>query len=239
MANTTNLNLEKPLGTDQALVSVINSNSDKIDAFAGTTNQALSNFTSTTPTAITDFNSAITPGYYRAGSTAANAPTSGYWTVSVFPFSPGDLAQLALEVNLRIVYIRTLHDSTTWTTWQELALKSNMTERASLWAGSLLDGDSVTFSESLSNFVYALLVFHTNQEYATQLIPTANISSSGIKITQLMSGANNSGQQTFPLPYNGMQIVNLALTGVSDVQRAHNNVNYTVKLSNVYGIMRK
>lgn len=41
MANTTNLNLEKPLDTDQALISVINSNSDKIDAYAGSTNQAL------------------------------------------------------------------------------------------------------------------------------------------------------------------------------------------------------
>ncbi len=43
MANTTNLNLAKPAGTDKALVSVLNSNSDKIDAWAGTTNQALSN----------------------------------------------------------------------------------------------------------------------------------------------------------------------------------------------------
>lgn len=42
MANTTNLNLEKPIGTDQALVSVINSNMDKIDNYAGSTNQALS-----------------------------------------------------------------------------------------------------------------------------------------------------------------------------------------------------
>lgn len=40
MANTTNLDLVKPAGTDKALVSVINANSDKIDAFAGTTNQA-------------------------------------------------------------------------------------------------------------------------------------------------------------------------------------------------------
>lgn len=41
MANTTNLDLVKPAGTDKALVSVINANSDKIDSFAGTTNQAL------------------------------------------------------------------------------------------------------------------------------------------------------------------------------------------------------
>lgn len=38
MANTPNINLVKPLGTDKALVSVINDNSDKIDAFAGSVN---------------------------------------------------------------------------------------------------------------------------------------------------------------------------------------------------------
>ena len=46
MANTTNLDLVKPAGTDKALVSVLNANSDKIDAFAGTTNQALATLNS-------------------------------------------------------------------------------------------------------------------------------------------------------------------------------------------------
>ena len=41
MANTTNLDLVKPAGTDHALISVLNSNSDKIDAFAGQTNDSL------------------------------------------------------------------------------------------------------------------------------------------------------------------------------------------------------
>ena len=35
MANTTNIDLVKPAGTDHALVSVLNANSDKIDAEAG------------------------------------------------------------------------------------------------------------------------------------------------------------------------------------------------------------
>ena len=35
MANTTNIDLVKPAGTDYALVSVINSNMDKVDAEAG------------------------------------------------------------------------------------------------------------------------------------------------------------------------------------------------------------
>lgn len=41
MANTQNLDLVKPLGTDHALVSVLNSNSDKIDAYAGAVNAGL------------------------------------------------------------------------------------------------------------------------------------------------------------------------------------------------------
>ena len=41
MANTPNIDLVKPAGTDHALVSVLNANSDKIDTFAGTTNQAI------------------------------------------------------------------------------------------------------------------------------------------------------------------------------------------------------
>ena len=41
MANTPNIDLGKPAGTDHALVSVLNANSDKIDSFAGTTNQAI------------------------------------------------------------------------------------------------------------------------------------------------------------------------------------------------------
>lgn len=41
MANTTNLDLVKPLGTDHALISVINSNMDKIDAYAGNTDDAI------------------------------------------------------------------------------------------------------------------------------------------------------------------------------------------------------
>lgn len=41
MANTTNLDLEKPLGTDHALISKINSNMDKLDAYAGKVDAAL------------------------------------------------------------------------------------------------------------------------------------------------------------------------------------------------------
>ena len=41
MANTSNLDLVKPAGTDHALISVINSNMDKVDAYAGKVNTSL------------------------------------------------------------------------------------------------------------------------------------------------------------------------------------------------------
>lgn len=41
MANTQNLDLVRPIGTDHALVSDINGNSDKIDAYAGKVNTGL------------------------------------------------------------------------------------------------------------------------------------------------------------------------------------------------------
>lgn len=43
MANTPNLDLVKPAGTDHALVSVINSNSDKIDGGFGTLSEQIAN----------------------------------------------------------------------------------------------------------------------------------------------------------------------------------------------------
>lgn len=43
MANTPNLDLVKPAGTDKALVSVINSNSDKIDAGFGSLSDQIEN----------------------------------------------------------------------------------------------------------------------------------------------------------------------------------------------------
>ena len=54
MANTTNIDLVKPLGTDHALISVINSNYDKIDTEAGKvrSNMALVQNTNTATEAI-------------------------------------------------------------------------------------------------------------------------------------------------------------------------------------------
>ena len=82
MANTTNIDLVKPLGTDHALISVINSNYDKIDTEAG---KVRANFAGTYSTS-----SAYAVGAYciylgnlyrckTAIGSGGEAWTSGHW----------------------------------------------------------------------------------------------------------------------------------------------------------------
>lgn len=83
MANTTNIDLVKPAGTDHALVSVINSNSDKIDAEAGRQRGNFAGtYSSTSGYAVGDY--CIYQGnLYRCttaiGSSGENW-TAGHWT---------------------------------------------------------------------------------------------------------------------------------------------------------------
>ena len=65
MANTTNLDLVKPLGTDHALISVINGNMDKVDAYAGKVNDSLAGVQDGLAiVAVGDTHAAITSGQY-------------------------------------------------------------------------------------------------------------------------------------------------------------------------------
>ena len=80
MANTPNINLVKPLGTDRALVSVINDNSDKIDAFAGSTNTNMAN-TQAGYAIVVDGNNApkaITAGQYLFIKNHSTLSAGGY-----------------------------------------------------------------------------------------------------------------------------------------------------------------
>jgi hypothetical protein len=83
MANTTNIDLVKPAGTDHALISVINSNSDKIDAEAGRQRGNFAGtYSSTSGYAVGDY--CIYQGnLYRCttaiGSSGENW-TAGHWT---------------------------------------------------------------------------------------------------------------------------------------------------------------
>ena len=65
MANTTNLDLVKPLGTDHALISVINGNMDKVDAYAGKVNDSLAGIQDGLAiVAVGDTHAAITSGQF-------------------------------------------------------------------------------------------------------------------------------------------------------------------------------
>ena len=65
MANTTNLDLVKPLGTDHALISVINGNMDKVDAYAGNVNNSLAGIQDGMAiVAVGDTHAAITSGQF-------------------------------------------------------------------------------------------------------------------------------------------------------------------------------
>jgi len=121
MANTTNLDLVKPAGTDKALVSVINANSDKIDAFAGTTNQALSNLT--TPATASDLNTVTTPGVVYANDSTSNRPHD-WCIVYTYAVNSTTLAQMAFCISDTKVYYRRNNGS--WSAWEELAMKSDV-----------------------------------------------------------------------------------------------------------------
>jgi hypothetical protein len=157
MANTTNLNLAKPAGTDKALVSVLNSNSDKIDAFAGSTNQAISNIRQNEIvipiTENTNLNTLTTPGYYNlyGAKSLVNAPVSGANRLGLIvqrAESTQYVYQMALDnVNDATgVYVRSCKGGT-WSAWQQLALKSDIFISGTIGSRlALLDatGDSYT-----------------------------------------------------------------------------------------------
>lgn len=141
MANTTNLDLVKPAGTDKALVSVINANSDKIDAFAGTTNQAISNLTGQQFSSF----SAI-PLTFRGACIVTSGsgvdPNSPYPTSTVYWWNVlqigiySRLTQIATQTfdgnwGKDELWIRSRHRDDTditqgWSNWKQFALKSHI-----------------------------------------------------------------------------------------------------------------
>lgn len=102
MASTQNLDLVKPAGTDKALVSVINSNSDKIDAFAGTTNQAIS-------TANSNIANAQKGTYYLPNSHCVYAGRNGWGGLNIrtsIPINKGSsgISSVTISLNGATVY---------------------------------------------------------------------------------------------------------------------------------------
>lgn len=120
MANTPFLDLVKPAGTDRALVSVINSNSDKIDTGVSTLSEQIGNMVAQ---AYGDWKSAAV-GYtkafrYEGQSTTDYDIPNGYVIVTVTKQSTARGVAIAQRWNGNQIWINRLHD--TWQGWVELA----------------------------------------------------------------------------------------------------------------------
>ena len=144
MAITPNIDLVKPAGTDHALVSVLNSNSDKIDSFAGTTNQAIATkanalglgYNSTVVSCATT--AAIETAVGTAVGAMSNNQTTilrvnvtatgqtlsgGSWNGLVYRGTASYYSALFIGYDNKVIYY-TYRNGTA--IWQELALKSGV-----------------------------------------------------------------------------------------------------------------
>jgi hypothetical protein len=168
MANTSNLDLVKPAGTDHALISVINSNMDKVDAYAGKVNTSLAGVedgmaivaTGNTHAAITagqfvyvKEHNTLPEGLYTASSNiAANATLS---TTNLTADSKGGLNALSDQIG---------------------TLNSNIT--------NLIKYEEISVSTTRNNYVAPY------EYYGNTSIPFATIPSTAIIIGTVITGGN-------------------------------------------------
>jgi hypothetical protein len=162
MANTTNLNLVKPAGTDKALVSVLNSNSDKIDAWAGTTNQALSTLDAKTKSKTKYINDTSKTGFAHIQDDFANIGDREIQFYSIRP-SDNNLVGYMVRFNqgygdgilMDIVTLKSYRISNINGTWSmnELALKSDLDEMPRLKIFGQLTIKGGDFQKQLSNYI--------------------------------------------------------------------------------------
>jgi hypothetical protein len=182
MANTPNIDLVKPAGTDHALVSVINSNSDKIDTFAGTTNAAI---TALTPIASKSFGSIDELNQY--GNSVINSVTftSTGTARSNLPFASDGTMVISGDGNYMHVtcyrangecYTRHKNNGTWDAGWQQLALKSDVDALAK----SLGTVSATARTFTITNNSRIVLTFFCVSSSVNDAIYTVSASSSGL-----------------------------------------------------------
>lgn len=193
MANTTNLELVKPIGTDHALVSDLNGNSDKIDAYAGKVNTGLDGLRDgiailadgNTHGAITSGqfvyvknHQTLPEGLYKASANiAANATLS---TSNLTADAKGGLNSLNEMLNSNITnLIQTLDVTINTPTFSRSSAgvyyyDKNFTVPTGYKAIAI----SVTSWSSMSGIIYATLYGQTTIE----LLANSNVSVSAINV---------------------------------------------------------
>ena len=125
MANTPFLDLVKPAGTDRALVSVINSNSDKIDGGVSTISEQIQHYYDTDGKLYrlpsnADLDSITESGRYYFGSNVTNKPASGGGYLDVYAYDTSWIKQVAYLEGSDAIYVRTKTGSS-WSAWKQLA----------------------------------------------------------------------------------------------------------------------
>lgn len=129
MANTPNIDLVKPAGTDHALVSVLNSNSDKIDTFAGSTNQAIANISvniqhMTDATIISDLDDIPVGTQGRVKLASALRPNSDASLYDYNCHGEGTTRTLIVSSEyFKRIWVNYKNGST-WSGWNELVVNS-------------------------------------------------------------------------------------------------------------------
>jgi len=116
----TNVTIQIPEFTDQPDQRVNSNCIDKEADAINSLNTAIGNLTNAQ--SVNDTNTAISTGLYKTNSSASNTPYSGYWAILVNAYGQSDTSQIAVNINTSDIYVRTYHDGTTWTSWNQFAI---------------------------------------------------------------------------------------------------------------------
>lgn len=183
MANTPNLDLVKPAGTDHALVSVINSNSDKIDGGFGTLSEQIATYDfgtiasqSALESALVTYISNMTDGQFKHVRVLCN-PAFGVFTNSVYygtivRYNSSRIHVEFYRADNMDEYIIGIYTSSTWK-WDELALNSNKaTIKCKSFTATTTANGNIDITSILNTYVYTVFAVsaHVKSSPSTMVV---------------------------------------------------------------------
>lgn len=234
MATTTqNLGLIKPAGTDKIRIAQINSNMDILDAKMGpvgstplqtqATNAEASISALQRGLAIIcngNTHAAIVPGQYAYVRNHASLEEGLYMATAAIAangaLSTSNLAAVSGGGLNKLFEVKRLQNGTV-----------NLDESAVL-------------SEPITNFRFVLLIYRTNSDVKSQLLPTNILVGENLSIITGAEAASTSGTQSWPLQYSASVAVKFTdASTIKCTSQYQTNANWMLKLVSVYGISRK
>ena len=217
MAQTTpNLSLTKQAQNEKNHNTVLNSNWDKVDAFAGSANTAIEKYRATTYTGDAD---SMPEGIYYCESTVSNLPSAAAYFVHCMPSKSNSTyaVQIAYQnQTAENIYIRRKRGGT-YAGWQQLAMKIEVptrtayTNQGSYRVRASKFGSVVTirFTEILSSVSMPTL----DAEFRPQATEYG-----------ILTQSNNSAYATVSIGTDGA----ITLSGVSGSGYFYGNITYIV-----------